>query len=148
MYDVLLVSKWFINKLKEDNKPYNIISLMNLIYLAHGWNLEILGYPLINNRIEAWKTSIVIPDLYNKYKEGLTNLDNISFSKNEEHILNEVIKIYSNKSYEELLVINKSIGSPYYITSALFGYFAPIDNNLIKIYFRKIRSNKGKVLNK
>ena len=44
------------------------MSLLKLVYISHGWNLEMRNEPLVQNRIEAWQYGPVIPDVYRKFR--------------------------------------------------------------------------------
>lgn len=40
------------------------MQLHKLLYYAHGWYLAVVGKPLLNETVSAWKHGPVVPSLY------------------------------------------------------------------------------------
>lgn len=68
-YPAKAVANFFIQKANErgDNN-LDLMKLLKLIYVAHGWSLAILHKPLINEPIEAWRYGPVINNIYQSLK--------------------------------------------------------------------------------
>ena len=45
------------------------MKLLKLVYFAHGWHLGIMGKPLVDDRVEAWKFGPVMTRLYCEIKQ-------------------------------------------------------------------------------
>lgn len=70
MESPISVANYFIRKsLEEGNKPLTPMQLVKLVYIAHGWHLGIIGNPLLNEQVEAWKYGPVLRSVYTEFKE-------------------------------------------------------------------------------
>ncbi|MCK0536567.1 Panacea domain-containing protein [Alcanivorax quisquiliarum] len=69
MYDVLTVADTILKAAKSRDRRLTPMQLMELVYIAHGWNLGMRNIDLFQNRIEAWQYGPVIPDLYHATKQ-------------------------------------------------------------------------------
>jgi uncharacterized phage-associated protein len=48
--------------------PVTPMKLQKLIYYAHGFNLSLLGLPLIDEEVQAWKYGPVVNSVYHTFK--------------------------------------------------------------------------------
>ncbi|MGI4746961.1 MAG: Panacea domain-containing protein [Janthinobacterium lividum] len=64
------VANQFIRLANVDGRTLTPMSLMKLVYIAHGWSLALLHRALISDEIEAWQFGPVVPDLYQSMKRN------------------------------------------------------------------------------
>jgi uncharacterized phage-associated protein len=137
------------------------IQIMNLTYIAHGWNLAVNGTPLFPDQIEARHYGPVIASLYdhmryngnepvirkiedtdsNAYlfygnKPSRSHVFTAKTSSVERDVLDRVWGRYGNLSGFQLSLLNREAGSPWHQTY----YGDPsrnkfIPNELIRNYF-------------
>ncbi len=67
-YSSLQVANTFIDLAAAESSDIDVMKLLKLVYLAHGWNLAITDAPLINEFVEAWRYGPVIPSIYHEFK--------------------------------------------------------------------------------
>ena len=65
----LVVANYFVVRAAENDKMLDIIQLVKLVYLAHGWCLGITGKPLLSSQVEAWRYGPVIPEVYYAFRQ-------------------------------------------------------------------------------
>src|SRR6056297_1796303 len=100
LLDARQIANWFIRRARRDNKTLSIMSLLKLIYISHGWHLEIFKSPLISNRIEAWKFGPVVPEAYTAFRsQGIDvqqplDLPEFDISSEKQNLLEEIYQIY------------------------------------------------------
>ncbi len=58
------VANKFLELAQRDNVEVSPMKLQKLVYYAHGWYYAIVGEPLIDEQIEAWKYGPVVPSLF------------------------------------------------------------------------------------
>lgn len=81
-YPVGAIANEFLDLAGRDGCDVNLIKLQRLVYLAHGWHLGILGEPLIDTVIQAWRFGPVISDLYHEFKShGRNPIKDARFTK-------------------------------------------------------------------
>lgn len=145
MYDARQIANWFIKKAAQENRQLSIMQLLKLVYIAHGWHLEMRKSPLIHNKIEAWKYGPVIPDVYNAFRrQGIKIRDEVAIagqaiSDYDAHLLNEIYRIYGHMPAQKLSDITHEDGSPWQIATERGGWFAPISNEVISSHYQKKR---------
>ncbi len=71
------VANWFIERAAQEGEYLTQLKLQKLVYMAHGWNLALLGKPLISENIEAWKWGPVIRYAIPRFRELRCNADNV-----------------------------------------------------------------------
>ncbi len=64
-YPPSAVANFFLSKSSEITQ----MQLHKLLYYAHGWYLAVVGKPLLNEMIGAWKHGPVVPSLYYDLKK-------------------------------------------------------------------------------
>lgn len=145
MYDARQIANWFVQRAANDNRQLTIMQLLKLVYIAHGWHLEMRGSPLVANKIEAWKYGPVIPDVYNAFRrQGIhisapvPNADP-NVTEYDAHLLNEIYRIYGHLSAQALSDMTHETGSPWQIATQRGGWFAPIPNDLILPHYQQKR---------
>ncbi len=145
MYDARQIANWFVQRAGIDGKRLSIMQLLKLVYISHGWYLEMSGAPLIRNKIEAWKHGPVIPDVYRAFRGQDINVAvpvpgfpaiNNSYAEN---ILEQIYQSYGKLHAFQLSDLTHEPGSPWDTASKRFGFFAPITNDLILAHYRQKR---------
>ncbi|MFG6620625.1 Panacea domain-containing protein [Sulfitobacter sp. 1A05707] len=141
MYDARQIANWFIQRSSQDGRSLSIMSLLKLVYIAHGWNLEIRNTPLFENKIEAWQYGPVIRDVYNAFRPQGVNISKTdpSFPQdvdvNYSNFLEEIYEIYGHLSPFKLSEITHEAGGPWETATKWGGWFAEIPNDLIKSHY-------------
>lgn len=69
-YDARQVANFFLDLADERGTPLTIMSLLKLLYYAHGWYLAEHDQPLINNRFEAWENGPVVEVVYKQFRDN------------------------------------------------------------------------------
>lgn len=144
-YDSRQVANWFIARAKRDGRVLSIMSLLKLIYFAHGWNLEMRKSPLILENIEAWQYGPVVPEAYNALRrQGVDISDSVAGVAPIQEtatisFLDEIYAIYGGLSPFVLSDLTHEPGGPWEIARKLGGWYADIPNDLIQAHFEKKR---------
>lgn len=150
MYDARQIANWFVNRAGQDGRILSIMSILKLVYIAHGWHLEMRNAPLIRNKIEAWKHGPVIPDVYNAFrKQGIDIRNTVpvsgaDISAYDRHLLEEVYRIYGRLSATRLSEMTHEPGGPWDTATKTWGWFAPIPNDLIQHHYAAKRQLAGR----
>ena len=143
----IAVAKYIINKKKE----VSIMELLKLSYIAHGYSLAVLDYPLIDCPIEAWPLGPVPVDMYHYFrrlgidiKEKAANElflndspDNEITDPDEKNIIDTVIEKYKNATAYELSGLTHNEGTPWTNTVREKGFYKIITDEDIKSYYKK-----------
>lgn len=105
--DAIMVSKYVIKTLKEQNKEINHLKLQKILYYIQAWNLALLNKPLFEEDFEAWLHGPVIRKVWDEYKghsvligelpEQNENI-NVKFTEDQEDVIEDVIDAYGDKS--------------------------------------------------
>ena len=147
----LVIANRFVEKAALEGKSLDILRLVKLVYLAHGWCLGFTGKPLISSQVEAWKYGPVIPEIYQAFRpQGVVvrgramNGDGKPYggelSDEQAKIVDDVYEVYSPLSSFGLSRLTHAKGTPWSETS---GHYAPIPDERIRAYYRK-RVEKGR----
>lgn len=145
-YDARHIANWFIHHFKADGRTPTIMELLKLVYISHGWFLEINKRPLFNNQIEAWKFGPVIPDAYQAFRPQGVTIDkalddyDVEIDGETASLLAEIMRIYGSMSASDLSRITHVKGGPWDVATRSYGYFAPMDNDLIQAHYEVKRA--------
>lgn len=148
MLDARQIADWFIRRAGRDGRILSIMTLLKLIYISHGWHLEIFKVPLFRNRIEAWKFGPVVPEAYNAYRTQGVNISSpIGFpgptaTESQVKLLEEIYSIYGGMGAFTLSEITHVKDGPWDIASRE-GHFAHIPNGLIQAHYEELRVSKS-----
>lgn len=156
MYDARQIANWFVNRSSEDGKGTSIMTLLKLVYIAHGWFMESRKTPLFPNAIQAWKHGPVIPDVYRAFRtQGIAISKPVelkaglpAIAPQDEDFLKEIYRIYGHLSPFVLSDLTHVPGGPWDIASRSGGHYAEISNaSILKHYEAKRVASKGARLN-
>jgi uncharacterized phage-associated protein len=148
MYDARQIANWFIQRASREKKKLSIMQLLKLVYIAHGWHLEITKNPLFRNRIEAWQHGPVIPDVYRSFRpQGVEILhEDARYSaepaERVAEFLEEIYSIYGGRSPFNLSAITHVSGGPWETAIKRHGRFAPISDDSILDHYVGLRANR------
>ena len=166
-FPAVVVANYFIEKGKADKKNVDLLKLVKLVYIAHGWHLGLYGLerPLIREDVEAWKYGPVVRSVYDTFKRGgkrtisqtattgmIEEMRRIEDLASEDTIqfLEKIWKFYREFSGGQLSQLTHKKGTPWYQTwhdeekQSDFGVV--ISKEKIKTYYeRRIqKSSKSK----
>ena len=68
MYDARAVANFLIGRASECARPISAMTLLKVLYFAHGWYLAKNSRPLVAQPFEAWKHGPVIRVVYEQIK--------------------------------------------------------------------------------
>ena len=145
MYDARQIANWFVERAKRESYNLTIMQLLKLVYISHGWHLEMRRSPLIANKIEAWKFGPVIPDVYSAFRrQGVEVVNPVPnfppvLAPSDERLLEQIYSSYGKLSAERLSDMTHVNGGPWEIATKRFGYFAPITDDVIEAHYRQLR---------
>jgi uncharacterized phage-associated protein len=138
MYDARQIANWFVQRAEAGNTQLSIMQLLKLVYIAHGWHLEMRRRPLFLNRIEAWRHGPVIPDVYSEFRgQGIAvskvseRFDASNMTAEDEAFLQEIYRIYGRFTPFQLSDMTHESGGPWDKATKMWGNFAPITNDII-----------------
>lgn len=152
-YDARQIADWFIGRAAQDGRVLSIMHLLKLVYISHGWHLEMRNAPLISNGIEAWQYGPVIPDVYHAFRsQGVDVKNSLQFQGSElavkdSKLLDEIYNIYGKISAFRLSEITHEVGGPWDLATKMGGNYAPILDELIKSHYQKKRLLAGQAAN-
>lgn len=118
MATALDVAKYFLSRLDCGLKEQPTqMELYKLVYYAQAWTLTLLGRPMFEGEIQAWKHGPVPVDLVQEYKvfgkepipkpSSITN-PNETFEETELEVLEAVWDVYGHLSASELRALSHS----------------------------------------
>ena len=163
-YSASSFANFFIGLYDEDKDPVlNCIRINQLCYLAFGWIVGITERYAFKNRVKAWDYFPVIPSLYYEFKQygdKAIPKDRKSVGskyspsgkleifmpaeikeQNEDRVFNlssRVYDVYRKYSNEEIIKMNNSKGTPWYIVFDNDKRDITIDGYLIQEYFKNM----------
>ena len=127
-HDSRAIANIFVEKSQAEERRLTIMSLIKLVYFAHGWTLGYTGKPLIRHDVEAWKTGPIIPEIYRAlghqivvtkkaqpfYPEfGYGPYYVAKLNEEEADIVEQVDKTYAHLHSADLLCISHIEGAPW-----------------------------------
>ena len=90
------------------------IKLEKIVYYAQAWHLVWEEEPLFNERIEAWATGPVVPNLYSKH-QGQFKVDascgfgnSLNLLPHEKETIDAIISFYGKNNSEYLVLLTHS----------------------------------------
>jgi uncharacterized phage-associated protein len=158
MYDARGVANFFIGRALECSRPISAMTLLKVLYFAHGWYLAKHHRALVAQPFEAWKHGPVVRVVYDQikgqgsksisYKLKSFDVDQCgfvetccSFSAETERFLADIFDCYSQFHPFTLSDLTHIEGSPWDVVwskaerKAVPGMV--ISNNIIKTWFER-----------
>lgn len=150
MYDARQIANWFVLRGKKDGKQLSIMQLLKLVYISHGWHLEMRGAPLFGNKIEAWQHGPVIPDVYHAFRsQGVSVSKEVAgfpasvFPPEYVNFLEQIYSLYGGKGAFQLSEMTHVKGGPWDTATKSRGWFAPITDDLIRSHYMQLRATRS-----
>lgn len=149
-YPSAVIANWFLEK--EPRMKDDIMKVLKLVYITHGFHLAFKDTPLIEEDVQAWQYGPVIPELYFRLKTktlGITSdyiKDKEKFEKDTEvkNLLEAVYRKYGKYTGGQLSNLTHNQDTPWDITVRSFKSL--IEEDLIKEHYkdllRKATANK------
>ena len=159
----VLVADYFIANARGPLTPLQVIKMA---YIAHGYSLAILGEPLVEEAVEAWRYGPVLPSVYYAAKryggDGITRLlysgtrtddgEGVEVARKffssripprQRAVLDGVLDVYGGFSGRQLTNMTHVAGSPWdqYYREGVAGRQIP--NDAIRDHYRGLIDNRG-----
>lgn len=68
--DARAIANFILDYADEQGIDLTIMSLLKIIYFAHGWHLAEKNEPLVKNQFEAWQHGPVVRALYEQFSKS------------------------------------------------------------------------------
>ncbi len=157
MENSLAIANYFINKANSSGAEITPMKVVKLVYIANGWYLGLVGQPLINEPVEAWKYGPVVPSVYHEFKKFggkqvtdpaqiLSGHDDTQFELQDrgfEKFLDKIWEVYGIHDGIYLSAITHKPGTPWYVTWNKYGNMqrhAEIPTELISSHYKQLAS--------
>lgn len=156
-YDARAVANRMLDLAERRRLPLSLMSLLKLMYYAHGWHLAKSGKPLCRPGFEAWENGPVIRCVWealkgqasNPVKQRAEKYDPLqdewvtatsTFSEEDERLLDQVLGAFGHLSGPQLSDLTHEEDTPWHRVwhgggRVTFGM--RIDDELILEYFRR-----------
>lgn len=141
-YPSAVIANWFLEK--EPAMKNDIMKVLKLVYIAHGFHLAFKETPLIKENVQAWQYGPVIPELYFRLKTktlGITSdyiKDSEKFEEDEhiKSLLEAVYRKYGKYTGGELSKLTHKQNTPWDITVTRFESL--IKEDIIKAHYKEL----------
>ena len=129
-HDAREIANFFLDHADARGVSITNMSLLKLIYFAHGWHLARYGRPLVSNRFEAWPRGPVVRAVYECFqdagdgpiRERATRFDPLTATRvpadyllhaKEEDFLRQIFDAYGHLHAFRLSDLTHEPGSPW-----------------------------------
>lgn len=156
-HDPRAIANSFLLMARERNVQLTKMSLIKLVFLAHGWSLAFFDEPIVEATPQAWKFGPVYPSLYTSLSAYTSQpvdkiitddiiqvpytADNLSAS--ETRLLDSVFSSYAKMGAFALSDLTHLPGSPWHTVYNTQGAYKPIPDDLLRAYYTDIRERKA-----
>lgn len=145
-HDARAVANELIRLALDANRPLTPMQIIKLVYLCHGWMLGLYGRPLVRQVAQAWRYGPVFHDLYHALKrygggsvtEPIAGIPDEVFDDQERDLIRQVFAKYGGFNGVALSNMTHEEGSPWHATWSRGLHSAPISNDLITDYYRRL----------
>ncbi len=150
-YDSRQIANWFIRHAHMHGRKMDIMQVLKLVYMAHGWCLAVLDRPLIHDRIEAWDCGPVIPAVYHAFRPtGVYDIQpwhmfERTLEDEIESLLEHVYLLYKDLFATQLSGLTHIKNGPWHQVYQRGLKFQPIPDSLISTHYQDklIRARHG-----
>lgn len=143
VYDARAIASYLLGKASPHG--LDALQVMKLTYIVHGFTLAVLGKPLLEDDVEAWKFGPVIRSVYSVLPSGrwpfLTLLQPVFIPEIEQRdkgVVDAVFEKYGQLSGLYLSTLTHRTGSPWHRTWTAYGKNAVIPKDLIQQHYAGI----------
>ena len=156
VHNPLAIANRFLEKAAGDGRKLDIVQLVKLVYLAHGWCLGILHRPLISSQVQAWRHGPVIPEVYRAFRpQGVViraralnfwgKPHEAELDERQAEVVDMIYDLYSPLPAAALSACTHAEGTPWQQTQAETGRrpYSPIPNGRIRAYYQKLVEKGG-----
>lgn len=141
-YPSAVIANWFLEK--DPKMKDDVMKVLKLVYITHGFHLAFKDTPLIKENVQAWQYGPVIPELYFRLKTktlGITSDyrdDREKFENDTEvkNLLEAVYRKYGKYSGGQLSNLTHNEDTPWDITVRSFKSL--IEEDLIKAHYKDL----------
>lgn len=148
-----IVANQFLTLAAQQGRALTQMQVLKLVYIAHGWNLALLGRPLIDERVEAWQYGPVIRELYNGMRQfggrAVTGLLPLTPGDRAEdldpqqvHLVNEVYRLYGHMNGIKLSQITHARNTPWEQTYSPGAFGTEIPMDLITDHYQRLHNER------
>lgn len=130
MHDARGVANYFLDRARDRGVDLTVMTLLKVLYFAHGWHLAKYGKPLVGQPFEAWTHGPVVRVVYDQLKrygarpvsERLKSFDTKicgyldaprDFNGETAQFLNNIFDYYARFHAFELSDLTHEPGSPW-----------------------------------
>ena len=141
-YDSRQIANDFLHLAEVDSRNLSIMTLLKLVYIAHGWSLALRDQPLITDFAQAWKHGPVVPSVYYAFRPyGVYGLQKIDLIERKEQrgaksIISQTYKIYGHMAPFTLSSLTHIKNGPWDRTRRERGDKAIIPNEWIQEHYK------------
>lgn len=153
----LAIANWFLDRAERERRRLTPLELLKFVYISDGWHRALLGEPLIEEPIEAWKYGPVIPSIYRAFSRyggnpiqgratltetegGMPETPTFTGDERQENVLEAVWNNYKHLSGGQFINLTHQPGSPWAETwseQSPHGKPSIIDGEKIKQHYRE-----------
>ena len=154
-HNPVAIANYFIELNNKTEHLLDLMKLLKLSYIAHGFSLGILEEELSNELAEAWKYGPVFPSIYYAFKDqNPYNIENPKlkvkqnvFKKEEENIIKQTFASYGKLDGWKLSLLTHQEHTPWHThynkpNGGKDLFEVKIPNEDIKKYFKEEILNK------
>jgi uncharacterized phage-associated protein len=146
-HSAISVARYILSRRQAKGDAVTPMQLIKLVYIAQGYMLGQYGRPLFNEAVQAWEYGPVVPSVYHAVKNyrsspvvGISQFfdSSVPFDDAERHVLDYVADAYGGVDGLTLSNATHQPGTPWTTTWQVAGQNAPISNDLIENFYRRI----------
>ena len=155
-HDSRAIANIFVEIYNNDNKRLSVITLMNMVYISHGWVLGYTGKPLISHKVQHWTGGPAIHEVHMSFGHqrfinqkariydpefGVLPYYESNINNDEIEIIARVYDKYSSLNYFDLKDVTTRNGTPWQRHNDM-ALYSQIPNKTIENYYKNfIKSN-------
>ena len=138
-FSASIIANWFLQK--DESMKNDVMKVLKLVYISHGFHLALTEDPLVAEGIQAWQYGPVIPELYFQLKAEnllISPADKLLFDEDKflHNFLEAIYKKYGHLNGARLSNLTHQKDTPWDITVNRFESL--IKNEIIKAHYKSI----------